>query len=87
MISLMLYYVIKGLLIMARALIDIPNDKLKKLGEIAVMHHVSRAAVLRMAVDDFIEKVNKSASQDVFGILKDEKIDSIELQQTLREEW
>ncbi len=72
---------------MTRALIDIPQDKLIKLSEIAAMYNISRAAILRMAVDDFIEKTNNNRSKDAFGILKDRNDDSILIQHTLREEW
>lgn len=41
---------------MVRALIDIPGDKLEELDEFAAAQHVSRASLVRVAIDEFLKK-------------------------------
>ena len=70
---------------MARTLIDIPEEKLVALDEIALEKEVSRASLVRSAIDDFLKQ--QIQSQNVFGILKNDKIAPLELEQKLRNEW
>lgn len=70
---------------MARTLIDIPADKLRALDEVALQRDISRSALVRVAIDEFLKKQKQPV--DVFGILKNEKVDGLKLQDKLRSEW
>ena len=70
---------------MARTLIDIPADKLRALDEVALQRDISRSPLVRIAIDEFLKK--QSQPVDVFGILKNEKVDGLKLQDKLRSEW
>lgn len=72
---------------MTRALIDINQETLKKLDEIANIKHLSRAAVVRVAIDEFLQKNSICAAKNAFGILKQSPIDGLSLQEKLRGEW
>jgi hypothetical protein len=70
---------------MAKTLIDIPEEKLIALDEIALQRAVSRASLVRSAIDEFLKQ--QIEPKNVFGILKNDKIAPLELEQKLRNEW
>jgi metal-responsive CopG/Arc/MetJ family transcriptional regulator len=74
-----------------RTLVDIPEKQLAELTKIADAKKTSRAAVLREAVSKYLESnrpiSRKKAIDKAFGIWKDLKIDSVEYQRKLRDEW
>ncbi|MGL4825387.1 MAG: ribbon-helix-helix protein, CopG family [Alphaproteobacteria bacterium] len=72
---------------MTRVLIDLPEKQLKKLDEIAVSEHASRAAVVRTAIDAFLQKKRQTRMEDGFGLLKGIPLNALEVQQKLRDEW
>ena len=74
---------------MAKTLIDIQSNVIEKLDLIAKKRKVSRAALVRIAIDTWLEKqtVNNKPS-NAFGILKDKKPkDGVIVQRKLRGEW
>jgi metal-responsive CopG/Arc/MetJ family transcriptional regulator len=72
---------------MARALIDIPETTLNQIDAIAAEAHTSRAALVRLAIQAFIDKNKKTKIKGAFGVLKTQKIDGLTLEQKLRSEW
>ncbi len=72
---------------MTRVLIDIPTNTLSQFDDMAAEEKISRAALVRLAIHAFIEKNKKTKINDVFGILKTQKIDGLTLEKTLRSEW
>ena len=74
-----------------RTLVDIPEKQLAQLKKIADAKNTSRAAVVREAVNNYLEAnkpvSRKKAIDKAFGLWKDLKIDSVEYQRKLREEW
>ncbi|MGL4426374.1 MAG: ribbon-helix-helix protein, CopG family [Alphaproteobacteria bacterium] len=72
---------------MTRVLIDLPEKQLKKLDEIAVSEHASRAAVVRTAIDAFLQKKRQTRMEDSFGLLKGIPLNALEVQKKLRDEW
>jgi hypothetical protein len=53
---------------MARFLVDVPADDVRKLDEIAKREGKSRAAVLREAVSNYIEASGKAGFEKYFGL-------------------
>lgn len=70
---------------MTRTLIDIPQEQLQALNEIAQEKSTSRSALVRTAIEEFLSKQSKPI--DAFGILKNNKINGLKLQNQLRDEW
>jgi hypothetical protein len=75
---------------MSRVLIDISDEKLKMLDELAssqTTQPTSRASLVRLAIDEFLEKKRKLKVKDAFGILKHKKLNALKIQRELRSEW
>jgi metal-responsive CopG/Arc/MetJ family transcriptional regulator len=70
-----------------RALIDISKESIEKLDFFAKQSHVSRASLIRKAIEDFLEN-QKPLSKNAFGLLKNEDLlDGVEFQKKTRDEW
>jgi metal-responsive CopG/Arc/MetJ family transcriptional regulator len=74
---------IKGM----RVLVDIPKPQLDALTEIGRRKGVSRAEVIRTAVDQYLAAARKDVIDDAFGLWKDHPEDGVAYQRRLREEW
>lgn len=68
-----------------RALVDLRQDKLEDMNVFCKQYHISRAELVRRAIDQFLE--THRTQTDVFGILKNKKIDALQYQTKLRDEW
>ena len=80
-----------------RTLIDIPEKQLKALNAIGVARKISRAELVREAIEAFLHR-NRPARESAFGIWKDKKVvlpgqgeplpeDGLAYQDRLRGEW
>jgi len=72
-----------------RTLVDIPEDQLAELTEIAEREKVSRASLIREAVADLLNARRKSDRDPIaaaFGIRPDLE-DGLAIQERLRSEW
>jgi hypothetical protein len=82
-----------------RTLVDIPNRQLDELSAICAARSLSRAEVVRQAIDAFIRQ-NRPSQQEAFGIWKDRHArvpviegastlpeDGLAYQERLRGEW
>ena len=74
---------------MARFLVDVPVDDVRKLDEIAKREGKSRAAVLREAVSNFLQESRKEGFEKYFGLWErhGSTVDGLEYEQQLRAEW
>ena len=74
---------------MARFLVDVPADDVRKLDEIAKREGKSRAAVLREAVSSYLEESRKEGFEKYFGLWErhGSTVDGLEYERQLREEW
>lgn len=70
-----------------RTLIDIERSDIEKLDLLAARQKRSRAAVIREAVADYLEKEAAAGLDEAFGLWRGRGIDSLEYQKKLREEW
>ena len=72
-----------------RTIIDIPDIQVKVLNHLSKKKKVSRAEVIRQALTNYISKYSKTRKsyKESFGLWKDNKLDSIEYQRNLRNEW
>lgn len=74
---------------MARFLVDVPADDVRKLDEIAKRDGKSRAAVLREAVSNFLQESRKEGFEKYFGLWErhGSTVDGLEYERELRTEW
>jgi len=72
-----------------RTIIDIPDVQVKILNQLSKKKRVSRAEVIREALANYISSHSKAKDSYLiaFGLWKDKKIDSVEYQKKLRDEW
>ncbi|TCL76002.1 CopG family transcriptional regulator [Rhizobium sp. BK251] len=70
-----------------RTLIDIGEAELKALDRIAKAKRVSRAAVIREAVDDFLGRSSAEHTAEAFGLWGNRVVDGLAYQEKIRSEW
>lgn len=73
-----------------RTLIDIEKEKLQTLAKLAKKNHVSRASLIREAIDNYLESVPppQQKKPKVFGLLKGRPgLEGLDFQKKLRSEW
>ena len=72
---------------MSRILIDLPDAQIEELALLVEAERRPRAAVIREAIETYIDQHKRALGADVFGLWKAKKIDGLEYQQELRSEW
>jgi metal-responsive CopG/Arc/MetJ family transcriptional regulator len=70
-----------------RTLVDIPQDMLDGLDQVSESQKQSRAAVIREAIREYLEKRRPVSIRDAFGMWADRDIDGLEYQNRMRDEW
>ena len=72
---------------MKKILIDIPQEAIKSLDDIAERKKLSRAEVIRRAIEIAIHAESSSGFKQAFGAWSHRKSSGIDLQRKLRKEW
>ena len=72
---------------MMRTLVDVGDSQLQELDELSKEEKRSRAALIREAIDDFLEKRRSKHEGDAFGLWGTRKVDGVVYQNKLRREW
>lgn len=75
---------------MARVLIDLSDAQLQALATLVQTEQRSRAAIVRDAIDAYLDRHIHHAvggSSGVFGLWKDRAVDGLEYQEAIRAEW
>ncbi|MGH7885012.1 MAG: ribbon-helix-helix protein, CopG family [Thermodesulfobacteriota bacterium] len=70
-----------------RTIVDIPKNKIDELDEIGKKDNLSRAALIREAVSEYLAKKSGEDTEKAFGIWKGRNIDALKYQENLRSEW
>ncbi|MCC2689436.1 MAG: transcriptional regulator CopG-like protein [Rhizobiaceae bacterium] len=70
-----------------RALVDIDERQIKELDLLARKQKLSRAALIREAVSDYLDKRAAITEQNAFGLWGERKIDGLAYQKKVRREW
>ncbi len=70
-----------------RTIIDLPDDQIRRLGEICRREGVSRAEVVRRAVADYLDALCLRERDDVFGMWRGRGVDGLEYERRRRREW
>lgn len=72
-----------------RTLIDLPRADLEALGELARRRGVSRASLMRQAIDDYLARQRPAPPHEAFGLWRsaDTPEDGLAYQDRIRDEW
>ena len=70
-----------------RALVDLGDDQVRMLDELAKKERQSRAALIRQAIDEYLAKLRSKQIGDAFGLWGHRKTDGLAYQRKMRNEW
>lgn len=70
-----------------RVLLNLPKDQVEALDQMRTRRGVSRAALVREAIRDYLECNQIAGLDDSFGLWQDSPVDGVEHQRLLRREW
>ena len=70
-----------------RTIIDLQDKQIAALKELSEQTQLSRAELIRRAVNDYLAKNKNKPADDVFGLWKNRNLDALEHQNKLRQEW
>jgi metal-responsive CopG/Arc/MetJ family transcriptional regulator len=70
-----------------RALIDMTDAQVEALDAIARRERQSRAALIRAAIDGYLDRHHREQVEDGFGLWGQRKVDGLAYQEKARREW
>ena len=70
-----------------RTLVDLGDHQIHALDELSKKEKLSRAALIRRAIDDFLAKRHSKQEGDAFGLWGKRKVDGLAYQEKVRGEW
>jgi predicted transcriptional regulator len=70
-----------------RALVDIPDEHIRKLAELCERTNRPRTALIREAIADYVARHQPGASADAFGLWGARGADGVAFQRKVRAEW
>ncbi len=70
-----------------RALIDMNEAQVEALDALAKRVRQSRAALIRAAIDDYLDRHQREQVEDGFGLWGKRKVDGLTYQKKVRREW
>ncbi|WP_411822607.1 ribbon-helix-helix protein, CopG family [Leptospira sp. 'Mane'] len=70
-----------------RTILEIPEEKVTILDEISKEENVSRAELIRKAIDHYLLDFPRIRREASFGIWKSKKLDSLKYEESIRNEW
>ena len=68
-----------------RAIVDLPDDQVQGLAELCRREGLSRAEAVRRAIAEYLRA--QQPGDELFGLWRDRKIESLEYERRLRREW
>jgi len=70
-----------------RTLVSIEESQIRKLDRLAARAGESRAALIRRAVREYLERQTPTAEAEAFGLWGESETDGLAYQERLRAEW
>ena len=70
-----------------RALVDMNDAQVEALDVLAKRVRRSRAALIRTAIGDYLERHHREQVEDGFGLWGKRKVDGLDYQEKVRSEW
>jgi metal-responsive CopG/Arc/MetJ family transcriptional regulator len=70
-----------------RTLVDLGDTQVQALDELSKREKRSRAALIRLAIDEYLAKRHSQQEGDAFGLWGKRKVDGLVYQEKVRSEW
>ncbi|HBK09337.1 MAG TPA: CopG family transcriptional regulator [Acetobacteraceae bacterium] len=70
-----------------RTLIDLPDTQIQALAALCERVHQPRAAIIREAVAEYLERRTQKSTSSAFGLWGKEGADGLAYQEKVRAEW
>ena len=70
-----------------RTIIEVPEDVIESLDRVRAVEKRSRAAVIREAIDAYLESKAAPEAEAAFGLWQSRAKDGLKYQDALREDW
>ena len=70
-----------------RTVIDVPEELIESLDQVGGSEKRSRAALIREAITEFLQRKSRPSAEAAFGIWKNTGVDGLRYQEELRSEW
>ena len=70
-----------------RALIDMNEAQVEALDALAKRMRQSRAALIRTAIDEYVDRHHREQVKESFGLWGKHRVDGLAYQEKLRGEW
>lgn len=70
-----------------RALVDMNEAQIEALDALAKRARQSRAALIRAAIDDYLDRHRRGDIDDSYGLWGQQKVDGLAYQDKVRSEW
>ena len=70
-----------------RTIIELPPHQLEALDALCRRDGLSRAEVIRRAIDAHLGRESRTARESAYGLWRDQKIDGLAWERRLRREW
>jgi predicted transcriptional regulator len=70
-----------------RALVDMNDDQVEALDALAKLAKTSRAALIRDAIDAYLDRHRRRHVEDGFGLWGRRDVDGLAYQERMRDEW
>lgn len=81
------YFDIQVWTTLMRTLIDLDQNQIRILDDLAKSRRTSRAALMRQAIKDYLDRQTASNADEAFGLWSDMDIDGVDYQDRMRNEW
>lgn len=73
--------------VIMRTIIEIPDEVVKSLDLCRRQEQKSRAALIREAIQHYLERKGSTSPEEAFGIWKRKAKDGVQYQDEIRSEW
>jgi|GEM_PF-404325 len=73
--------------IVMRTIVEIPEEKIQVLDKLSKKENVSRAELIRRAIESYLQVSSDKDMDSHFGSWKRKPLDSVKWQRDLRKEW
>jgi metal-responsive CopG/Arc/MetJ family transcriptional regulator len=70
-----------------RTLVDLGDTQVQAPDELSKREKRSRAALIRLAIDEYLAKRHSKQESDAFGLWGKRKVDGLVYQEKVRSEW
>jgi len=70
-----------------RTIVDLPEKQIEALKRMSEASRSSRAELVRRAIDEYLARHLPAQDDEAFGIWRKRKIDGLDYQDRMRDEW